>query len=431
MRRAIKQFAKRLAPRLAACLPQRLRFAAYSRMIRCDERLSDKLVFKLAETEAELEDCFRLLHEAYVDAGFMRPDPSGLRVTVYHALPTTSTLLCRSGERVIGTVSLIRESALGFPMQRIFDLGAIRQAGGNIAEVSALAIDRRYRSASGRILLPLLKFMYEYATRQFDTRHLVIAVNPRHVGFYETVLCFRRLAQRPVAHYDFVNGAPAVGAHLDLGTAPAVFRRRYDHLPPASNLYRYFTTTVVPNIAFPEKRFYTTTDPVMTPALIDHFFNHRTEVFAHLRPRELLLLHSIYDLPEYKRCLPPVPADTPRSEMRRRTHRRFSVMCPGAFTVTQFGIRRRYLLKVFECSASGFRVRAERALPVGACGQVSIELGAADRSMMTVTVLRQGSSDRTIALLRIDRADLNWHKFVSALSQAHTHEELGEATRFI
>ncbi|PKO56121.1 MAG: hypothetical protein CVU28_04075 [Betaproteobacteria bacterium HGW-Betaproteobacteria-21] len=431
MKSAIKKFAKSVAPRLAVFLPQRLRFAAYSKMIRCDEPLSDKLVFKLAETESELEACFHLLHEAYVDAGFMRPDPSNMRVTIYHALPTTSTLLCKHGNRVVGTLSLIRESAMGFPLQRIFDLEAIRHAGGNVAEVSALAIDRRFRSASGTILLPLIKFMYEYATRQFDTRHLVIAVNPRHVGFYETVLCFRRLAQRPVEHYDFVNGAPAVGAHLDLGAAPAVFRRRYDHLPPAKNLFRYFTATTVPNIVFPEKRFYTTTDPVMTPALIEHFFNQRTTAFASLRPRELLLLHSIYDLPEFKGCLPPVPEDTPRSEMRRRTHRRFSVMCPGELQLSQFGIRRRYPLKVFECSASGFRVRADRPLPVGSTGQVSIDLGVADRSVMTVTVLRRGSNDETIALVRIDEPDLAWRKFVGALGQARTHSELEEATRFI
>ena len=307
-------------------MPGAVGLAVYGRLLRCDAVLPDKMVFKLAETREELEACFRLLHDAYVDAGFMVPDPSGLRVTVYHALPTTSTLMCRVGDKVVGTLSLIRESALGFPMQKIFDLTAVRQVGGKVAEVSALAIDPRFRSSSGRILLPLLKFMYDYAARQFDTRHLVIAVNPRHIGFYESVLCFRRLKQRPVAHYDFVNGAPAVGAHLDLMRAPEAFRRRYRGQPDGKNLYRYFTEVQVPNIHYPEKRFYTTTDPVMTPLLIDHFFNWRTTVFASLRPRELLLLHSIYDLPEYKHCLPPIPEDTPRTELRRRTHRRFSVM---------------------------------------------------------------------------------------------------------
>ena len=431
MKKTLKRAARSALAPLVHWLPASWRFAAYSRAIRCESQLPDKIVFKLAETCEELEACFHLLHEAYVDAGFMQPDPSGLRATVYHALPTTSTLLCRSGDRVVATVSLIRESAMGFPMQRIFDIAAIREAGGNIAEVSALAIDRRFRSASGRILLPLLKFMYEYATLKFDTRHLVIAVNPRHIGFYETILCFRRLAQRTVSHYDFVNGAPAVGAHLDLGTAPAAFARRYKGLPPEKNLYHYFTRTPLANLQWPTKRFYTTTDPVMTPALIDHFFNQRTQAFATLRLRELMLLHSIYDLPDFKNVLPPVPEDAPRSEMRRRTHRRFSVRCPGEFSTRQFGIRRNFELTVFECSATGFRVHSANRLPAGSAGTVILELGAADWSVMRVTVLRLGSQDRHIALIRIDHDDLAWRKFVGALGKASTHGDLEQATQFV
>ncbi|MBT0963807.1 N-acyl amino acid synthase FeeM domain-containing protein [Denitromonas iodatirespirans] len=431
MKKSLQRFARTALRPLLDRLPARWRFAAYSRAIRCEPELSDKFVFKLAETREELEACFRLLHDAYVDAGFMKPAPSGLRVTVYHALPTTSTLLCRHGDRVVGTVSLVRESAMGFPMQRIFDIASIREAGGNIAEVSALAIDRRFRSASGRILMPLLKFMYEYATLQFDTRHLVIAVNPRHIGFYEAILCFRRLKQRPVEHYDFVDGAPAVGAHLDLDFALTAFRRRYDGLPPEKNLYRYFTRINLPNIQWPLKRFYTTTDPIMIPALMDHFFNQRTQTFARLRLRELMLLHSIYDLPEFKSVLPPVPDDAPRSEMRRRTHRRFSVVCPGEFSTRQFGVRRNFDITVFECSASGFRARSTTKLPAGTQGTVIIELGVADWSVMAVTVLRLGSHDHHIALLRIDHADRAWQKFVNVLGKARTHGELEEATRFL
>jgi hypothetical protein len=431
MKKILKRFARSALGPLVHWLPASWRFAAYSRAIRCETQLPAKMVLKLAETREELEACFHLLHEAYVDAGFMKPDASGLRATVYHALPTTSTLLCRSGDRVVATVSLIRESAMGFPMQRIFDIAAIRETGGNIAEVSALAIDPRFRSASGRILLPLLKFMYEYAARQFDTRHLVIAVNPRHIGFYEAILCFKRLKQSTVAHYDFVNGAPAVGAHVDLNAALPAFRRRYHGQPPEKNLYQYFTSVTLPNIQWPIKRFHTTTDPVMTPALIDYFFNERTQAFATLRLRELMLLHSIYDLPDYKSVLPPVPDDAPRSEMRRRTHRRFSVRCPGEFSTRQLGIRRNFELTVFECSATGFRAHSTSRLPAGSTGTVILELGAADWSVMRVTVLRLGSQDRHIALLRIDHDDLAWRKFVGALGKASTHGDLEEATRFV
>ena len=90
------------------------------------------------QTKEELEACFRLLHDAYVRRGYMKPDPSGMRVTIYHALPTTTTLCALFDGKVVGTISLIRESAIGFPLQRIFDLTSVRAKRGNIAEVSAL-----------------------------------------------------------------------------------------------------------------------------------------------------------------------------------------------------------------------------------------------------------------------------------------------------
>ena len=64
-------------------------------------------MLKIADTKEELEACFTLLHDAYVDSGFMKPDPSGMRVTIYHALPTTTTLCAKYDGQVVGTLSLI------------------------------------------------------------------------------------------------------------------------------------------------------------------------------------------------------------------------------------------------------------------------------------------------------------------------------------
>ena len=166
-------------------LPQEKRFALYRSFVDCDPAPDERLQLKIAETTEELEACFTLLHDAYVDSGFMKPHPSGMRVTLYHALPTTTTLCAKWDGKVVGTMSLIRDSAFGFPLQTIFDLSGVRAEEGNIAEVSALAVHPRFRKTGGVILFPLMKFMYEYCTSFFDTRHLVIAVNPNRIELYE------------------------------------------------------------------------------------------------------------------------------------------------------------------------------------------------------------------------------------------------------
>jgi GNAT superfamily N-acetyltransferase len=227
----------------------------------------------------------------------MRPHPSGLRVTPYHALPTTTTLCAKLDGRVVGTLSIVRDGVFGFPMQTAFDISAVRAKPGHIAEISALAIHPSCRKTGGSILFPLMKFMYEYCTKYFDTRHLLIAVNPNKIEMYESLLFFQRLEAQAVDRYDFANGAPAVGATLDLYEAPAIFKRAYGHKPGRRNLHRYFVETQLDAIQFPSRPWHTTNDPVLTPALMDHFFNQRVSVLQALDERKQRLLHAIYPGP--------------------------------------------------------------------------------------------------------------------------------------
>ncbi|MDR2839533.1 MAG: hypothetical protein LBV49_13345 [Azonexus sp.] len=409
-------------------LPKTRRHQVYRSFVDCDPEPDDRLVLKIAETQEELEACFKLLHNAYVASRFMAPDPSGLRVTIYHALPTTTTLCAKVDGQVVGTLSLIRESAIGFPLQRIFDLSGVRAKEGNIAEVSALAIDRRFRHTGGTILFPLMKFMYEYCTTFFDTRHLVIAVNPRHIEMYESLLYFQRLTASVVENYDFVNGAPAIGATLDLRHAPEILRRAYAGKPARRNLHHYFKETRLPNIQMPQRRFYTTNDPVLTPELIDYFFNRRTRVFAELSDRKKALLHLIYDLPAYRAVLPPQPPQAIEVQVRR--HQRFSVKCPARLIGEK--IDQTIPLEVNEVSRYGFRAISSRPVPVNVWLTVAIQLGSKEVSCLTVQAVQETSQgNRYYYGFHIGEPDLVWRKFVAALHQGHTHSDLNDATRFL
>ncbi len=410
-------------------LPRERRFAVYRNFVDCDPAPDERLVLKIAETKEELEACFTLLHDAYVGSGFMKPHPSGMRVTIYHALPTTTTLCAKYDGQVVGTLSLIRESVLGFPLQRIFDLTAIREKKGNVAEVSALAVHKRFRRTGGSILFPLMKFMREYCTSFFDVRHLVIAVNPSHIQMYESLLFFQRLTQNVVENYDFVNGAPSVGATLDLRAAPEIFRKHYASKPPRRNLHAFFWQLEMPNIKMPARRFYTTNDPVLTPDLLDYFFNVRTSVFSELSDRKKCLLHTIYDLPAYRAVLP-VIAEGEQDRSVRRRHRRFSVRCPARFSVVGAdGKESKVALEIVQLSRYGFQAHALTAVPIDVWGEVTIQLGPAEVSRIQVSASRE--SNGGMYGFRLGEPDLIWRKFVNALYSGSTHADLENATRFM
>ena len=160
----VRRHARRISRNLLAALPAGLRRALIRRTVDCETLGAGRMELKIASTQAELEACFALLHDAYVASGFMRPHPSGLRVTPYHALPTTTTLCAKVDGQVVGTLSIVREGVFGFPMQSVFDISGVRAKGGRIAEISALAVHPKWRRTGGSILFPLMKFMYGYCT---------------------------------------------------------------------------------------------------------------------------------------------------------------------------------------------------------------------------------------------------------------------------
>lgn len=426
----VRRTASQLARRLFSFLPKHGRFAIYRSFVQCDPLPDARLVLKIAETREELEACFKLLHDAYVGSGFMKPDPSGMRVTIYHALPTTTTLCAKFDGEVVGTMSLIRESLFGFPLQAIFDLNDVRARKGHIAEVSALAVHPKFRNTGGTILFPLMKFMYNYCTTFFDTRHLVIAVNPNRIEMYESLLFFERLTETTVANYDFANGAPAVGATLDLKTAPQLFEQIYGARPTQRNLYRYFVETVLPNIELPSRRYFTTNDPVMTPELLDYFFNQRTQVFAKLDARKRQLLHAIYDLPSFRKVLPPI--DDPAGPAPRRTHQRYSVKCPGTFEVFLAGKTHQHPVVVIDLSLYGFSVLSRTPLPMDHWGDATVQLGQSEKSFIKAIAIREGANGLNgFYAFKLAEPDLPWRKFVSAVQSGTTHDDLDNATRFL
>jgi GNAT superfamily N-acetyltransferase len=411
--------------RALALLPRDLRFAFYRRLVDCDPSPDPRLKLKIAETREELEACFAILHDAYVASGFMKPDPSGLRVTIYHALPTTTTLCATYDGAVVGTLSIVREGVFGFPLQSVFDLTRVRAREGHIAEISSLAVHPDFRRTGGAVMFPLMKFMYAYCTRYFDTRHLIIAVNPNRIEMYESLLMFERLQQHVVDNYDFANGAPAVGATLDLQVAPTLFKHVYGSRPPRRNLHHYFVELELPNIIYPPRRYFTTNDPVMTPALLDYFFNQRTRVFDTLDERKRALLHSIYDLPDYRAVLPPVDTRAGRGLQMRR-HQRYSLRCPAHIDITlpddgEDGVD----LQVIEVSLTGFQAESKKRLPLNVLATAHVRLGVAEEATVRAQAVRFTESDFSVFYgFQITDADPAWKNCVSALESGRTYGDL-------
>ena len=195
------------------------------RLINLCEKQPTWLEIKIAGNDRELGGAYRLLHDVYVESGFMYPHPSGMRISNYNFLSTTVTFLAKVYEKIVGTVTLIEDSELGLPVEEVYpkEINSLRKSSFKLAEVSGLAIEKHYRFKNICLHLNYNLAIHAILTGITD---LVIAVNPRHLTFYHDLLLFRVIG--PKRFYDRVNGAPAIAMHLNLERLEARLERFYN-----------------------------------------------------------------------------------------------------------------------------------------------------------------------------------------------------------
>ncbi|OYZ21267.1 MAG: hypothetical protein B7Y39_09550 [Bdellovibrio sp. 28-41-41] len=278
---------------LFSILPTQLRYAVYRRLVKIPRNVPENIVFKIADTTDELESAFKLLHDCYVDVGLMKPDASGMRVTPYHALPSTTTLVAKVQNDVVATLTIIRDSPMGLPCDSFVDLTGLRSGGDRIAEISALAIKRGYR---GSLLFYLLKFMYESCVNCLGVDHLIatLTTDSQSNALYESILFFKPIDSKPEINYAFSNFRPVIAEHLNLHEAHDIFKKYYSEKNPKRDLFSFFTKEVFKFNQFPDRRYHMIDYSVMTVENFKYFFIDKSSALKNMPIEKLQALATIY-----------------------------------------------------------------------------------------------------------------------------------------
>jgi len=196
-----------------------------------------EVTFKIAASWEEREAAFRLLYDSYLRSGLGTPNPTGLRVTPYHPLPTTETFIAVVDDVVIATMSLVIDGVLGMPMESIFydEVAARRDAGLRLAEVTCLADRRSQPRRFMPVMIGLSRLMSQFArSRRVD--ELLVAVHPSHARFYRRYLNFEPISDERA--YPLVCHNPALALSLNFARIDEHRPDCYDHmtepLPPTA-----------------------------------------------------------------------------------------------------------------------------------------------------------------------------------------------------
>ncbi len=68
---------------------------------------STSIQYKIASTLEECLGALKLVYEAYIRAGLLRPNESGLRGTPHHLNPSTRIFIAKAGDHALYTTSFI------------------------------------------------------------------------------------------------------------------------------------------------------------------------------------------------------------------------------------------------------------------------------------------------------------------------------------
>jgi hypothetical protein len=243
--------------------------------------------FKIAERKDEFEGACRLVHDQYVQKGYMERRKSGMRLSLFHALPETTTFIGKKNDLLIYTLTVFQDSELGLPMDSIYkeELAKLRAQGRKIAEVGALAAHPVIQNEDQTVLMHGNKIMHTYSRDHLGVDDLVIAINPKHQWLYEHVLLFEKIGD--LTHYDYVKKAPAVAYRLNLRSAEANYRTVYGENPPEKNLHDFFFKEPSRCVELPDGK---TLHCFWDREKIKYFFEERTTLLykADKKTREYL-----------------------------------------------------------------------------------------------------------------------------------------------
>lgn len=172
----------------------------------------------------EVDEALQVIHDGFVEAGYMAPQPSGRRMHASYLNPGTLFFVARMEGRPVAACALIADGPFGLPSDRAFaeENDAMRSASPQmLRECGSLAVRGEARCHTRRILMRINAAMCRVAIDEFPDAPIPMAVAPQNVRFYSSAVDAETVAgPRPL------YGPPAILLRTDGRRIAAHLARR-------------------------------------------------------------------------------------------------------------------------------------------------------------------------------------------------------------
>jgi hypothetical protein len=196
----------------------------------------------LANTRELREKAFRLVYDVYIREGYdLRfGRESGLWCTIHHLHPDATIFLAEKEGRLAGSVTVIPDSRLGLPTDRIFPepLADLRKAGRRLSEISSLVVTEEPGGIPPELAMHLYRLAHLASLHLLECTDIVASVMAHHREFYSRFLLFDDASEAP--RLSPKTGQQVSYVRLNLETMKERYEQRYAKAKGRRNLYLWF-----------------------------------------------------------------------------------------------------------------------------------------------------------------------------------------------
>ena len=116
------------------------------------------MIIRQVQNKEELRKALTLVHDIYVEQGYMLPKYRRMRVSIHNALPNTCTYIVIHKNKIIATITVFEDSKYGLPCCNIYqkEINNLRSKNRKIVEFGMLASIRKNQL----LTVSLLKYAF-------------------------------------------------------------------------------------------------------------------------------------------------------------------------------------------------------------------------------------------------------------------------------
>jgi hypothetical protein len=371
-----------------------------------NEDLAKEITVELATQRGDLETVHKLL----LENEFLRGDSFKPYFAGYQLIQSTSFIVAKKGDKIIGALMLAKDGILGLPSDQLYELRSFRQQNIRLTEVIGVAVTPEKSNEALPYLLHMFKYALIYIKNYAFADYVILPSFPHLNPYWEKIFIANKLQEKvssadakPVTH----------GYYLNVKWVELLM---YEGTKSLDNALAYlFLDKGNSNFLFPERKFFKNFGSSVTPDYFRHLLHNQNDTIKYLSNDDFAKIHLYYMNSVFEPIIRSSQIFKVYHIPHRRRNQRFEVICKGLLIDSNNKLLHVELTDASE-QGIGFIVTNSNKQPhLGQIFHGVFEVGPEKGSHVNLSVARV-TNEKRIGAIVLDNDEI-WTDFIKYLNE--------------